>query len=264
MAAASAGGFLHNAAGALWTTQSKAAAEAATVTVGGAAGGLWSWNRGYYSFDAHLRWARFNMINNMAIAQTGQYREDIEDLAQLTSNRMDSYHILAVMGLTVATAFFCPGRLGLHTPPPPSWLMGLFMVNLAAGYLWLAMTMWMAMHASLRADSAACHMLTRMVRMPVPSQRQLDRARLLFSSWEYQNFGELFRVPFFMKHASRGERAPGDEGAEDDAARNRARCEIDVPAWFRRERNVDEGRPIESFMPRSARAPAGATPEHLK
>merc|ERR1719335_1586394 len=102
--AAGAAGFLHNAAGALWTTQSKAATEAAAVSVGGVGGGLWSWNRGYYSYDAHLRWARFNMINNMAIAQTGQYREDIEDLAQATSNRMDNYHILGVMALTIATA----------------------------------------------------------------------------------------------------------------------------------------------------------------
>jgi hypothetical protein len=263
-AAASASGFLHNAAGALWTTQSKAAAEAAAVTGGGAAGGLWSWNRGYYAFDAHLRWARFNMVTNMAIAQTGQYREDIEDLASLTSNRMDNYHILGVMALTIATALFCPGRLGLHTPPPSSWLMGLFMCNLAAAYLWLGMTMWMAMHAALRADSAACHMLTRMVRLPVPSQRQLDRARLLFSSWEGQNIGELFRVPFLMKHGRKGERVTGDEPPQDAEARDRARCELDVPAWFRRERMVDEGRPIESFMPRSARAAAGATPEHFE
>jgi len=223
--------------------------------------GLWQWNRGYYSYDTKQRWARFNFINNMAIAQTGQYREDIEDLAQLTSNRMDNYHILGVMALTIATALFCPGRLGLHTPPPPSWLMGLFMTNLAAAYLWLGMTMWMAMHASLRADSAACHMLTRMVRLPVPSIRQLDRARRLFSSYEYQNFGELFRVPFVQRHGSRGERAEGDTATKDAAAKNRTRCEYDVPAWFQRERQVDEGRPVQNFMPSSAR---GDAPEHFE
>jgi hypothetical protein len=262
MAASAAGaGFLHNAAGALWTTQSKAAAEAGTLAGGGVGMGLWNWNRAYYSFDAKQRWARFNFINNMAIAQTGQYREDIEDLAQLTSNRMDNYHILGVMALTIATALFCPGRLGLHTPPPPSWLMGLFMTNLAAAYIWLGMTMWMAMHASLRADSAAAHMLTRMVRLPVPSQRQLDRARKLFSSYEYQNLGELFRVPFFQKHGSRGEHVTGDEPPEDSEAKNRTRCEFDVPAWFQRERQVDEGRALETFMPRSAR---GTAPEHFE
>lgn len=263
MAAAGAAGasFLHNAAGALWTTQSKAAAEAGTLAAGGAGMGLWNWNRAYYSYDTKQRWARFNFINNMAIAQTGQYREDIEDLAQLTSNRMDNFHILGVMALTIATALFCPGRLGLHTPPPPSWLMGLFMCNLAGAYLWLAMTMWMAMHASLRADSAAAHMLTRMVRLPVPSLKQLDRARRLFSNYEYQNIGELFRIPFFQKHATEGEHVVGDEAPEDPEAKARTRCEYDVPAWFRKERSVDEGRAVENFMPRSAR---GSAPEHFE
>merc|ERR1719316_592221 len=204
MAASAAASAAHTAASALWTTQSKAAAEAAALTATGFGSTLWKWNRAYYSYDAHERWARFNFINNMAIGQTAQYREDITDLCELTSTRMENYQILGVMALTINTALFCPGRLGLHTPPPASWLMGLEMVNVASAYLWLGMTMWLAMHASLRADSAAVHMLTRMVRLPVPNQRQLDRARRLFSSWEYQNFGELFRFPFIMKHGNRG------------------------------------------------------------
>lgn len=268
-AAAAGASFIHNAAGALWTTQAKAAAEASTLTTAGLGMTVWQWNRAYYAYDSKQRWARFNFINNMAIAQTGQYREDIEDLASLTSNRMDNYHILGVMALTIATALFCPGRLGLHTPPPPSWLMGLFMCNLAGAYLWLGMTMWMAMHASLKADSAACHMLTRMVRLPIPTMRQLDRARRLFSSWEYQNFSELFRVPFLMRHATRGssiERADkrpeeAEQTAADVDARSRARNDFDVPAWFRQERAMDQGRPVESFMPRKAR---GKAPEHFE
>lgn len=264
MAASAAAGAAHTAAGALWTTQSKAAAEAATLTAAGFGSTLWKWNRAYYSYDAHQRWARFNFINNMAIGQTGQYREDITDLCELTSTRMENYQILGVMALTINTALFCPGRLGLHTPPPASWLMGLEMANVASAYLWLAMTMWLAMHASLRADSTKCHMLTRMVRLPVPSIRHLDRARRLFSSYEYQNFGELFRIPFIQRHAYSGSRVTGDEPPTDAEAKNRTRCEYDVPDWFCRERNIDEGRPVETMMPCSARAVPGTCPEHFE
>mmetsp|Transcript_75572 Transcript_75572/g.118137 ORF Transcript_75572/g.118137 Transcript_75572/m.118137 type:complete len:881 (-) Transcript_75572:117-2759(-) len=255
------------AAGLLQSRDVRAGVELASATGGGAAMWLWNWNRAYYSFDVKQRWARFTFINKMACTQTSQFREDIEDLCEQTSARTDNFHIIGVMALTIATAFACPGRLGLHTPPPPSWLMGLFHLNTAGAYLWLFLTMWLAMHASLRADSAAVHMLTRMVRVPVPSQKQLDRARKLFHSWEFQPASELFRIPFFQRHAYKGVARNGkfadpEKHAEElKTIHARTRCDFDVPAWFRMEREVDEGRTVESLMPRNAR---GSAPEHFE
>jgi len=236
----------------------------AVAGAAGAAGmGLFSYNRGNYMMDQKLHFARYTAGCNLAIAQTNMYRQDITDLTSLTCTRMDVYHSIAAMTATILTALFCPGRLGLHTPPPPGWLMGLFMVNLAGTYLWLGLTMWLAMHASLRADSALTHMLTRFVRLPVPAQWMLDRARKFLSSYEEQPLSEAFRLPF-TRHQRKGSpgEGPYNESMEFDAdAERRARHGHDVPAWYRKEKAVDHGCTVETMMPFGAR---GTAPEHFE
>eukprot|EP00421_Protoceratium_reticulatum_P016013 CAMPEP_0168382718 /NCGR_PEP_ID=MMETSP0228-20121227/13537_1 /TAXON_ID=133427 /ORGANISM="Protoceratium reticulatum, Strain CCCM 535 (=CCMP 1889)" /LENGTH=667 /DNA_ID=CAMNT_0008395857 /DNA_START=84 /DNA_END=2084 /DNA_ORIENTATION=- len=240
----------------------------AVAGAAGAAGmGLFSYNRGNYMMDQKLHYSRYTAGLNMAIAQTKMYREDVTDLTTLTITRMDVYHGIAAMTATILTALYCPGRLGLHTPPPPGWLMGLFMVNLAGTYLWLGLTMWLAMHAALRADSAATHMLTRFVRLPVPGQWMLDRARKFLSSYEEQSLMEVFRIPF-TRHQNRSSRAEGpyNEDMElDPDAERRTRHGYDLPAWYRKERAVDSGAAAESMLPK--RMPVGArgsAPEHFE
>lgn len=236
----------------------------AAAGVGVAAGtGLFSYNRGNYMMDQKLHFARYNAGLNLAIAQMKQYRQDLGDLTDLTCQRMDTYHTLAAMTATILTALFAPGRLGLHTPPPPQWLMGLFMINLAGCYLWLGLTMWLAMHASLRADTALTHMLTRFVRVPVPATWMIDRARKFLSSFEEQPLREVFRIPF-TRHQRRN--APGEgrynEGMDVDVdAQRRSRHGCDVPAWYRKEKAIDTGVPVESIMPYQAR---GTAPEHFE
>jgi hypothetical protein len=144
--------------------------------------------------------------------------------------------------------------------------MGLFMANVAGSYLFLGLTMWLAMHASMRAETASVHMLTRFVRLPIPSTYMLDRARKFMANYEETTFRDLLRFPF-MKHqgeGSKGEtRERFNEGAdlEDDAtARTRHGC--DVPAWYRKEKHIDEqGHNIESMMPYQAR---GTAPDHFE
>mmetsp|Transcript_31751 Transcript_31751/g.57843 ORF Transcript_31751/g.57843 Transcript_31751/m.57843 type:complete len:898 (+) Transcript_31751:73-2766(+) len=248
----------------------KLVGEVGGLGVAGAGFGLFNYNRGYFKADQKMHWSRFCFVNKMAIAQTKQYREDIADMAELTSTKMDMYHQIAVMGLTIITALFCPGRLGLHTPPPPSWLMGLWHTNVAGCYLFLGLTMWLAMHASLKADSAATHMLTRMVRLPVPSQRALDRARKLMHTYEEQPWQEIFRLPFVMGHsigktkdAKVGKFVDGAENADniDQKALRRTRNKGDVPFWFQKERNIDESYAVETLLPRLKR---GSAPEHFE
>eukprot|EP00929_Paragymnodinium_shiwhaense_P030941 TRINITY_DN17437_c0_g1_i1.p1 TRINITY_DN17437_c0_g1~~TRINITY_DN17437_c0_g1_i1.p1 ORF type:complete len:973 (+),score=208.63 TRINITY_DN17437_c0_g1_i1:370-2919(+) len=163
------------------------------------------------------------------------------------------------MSLTILTALYCPGRLGLHTVPPPGWLMGLFMCNLAGCYLWLALTMWLAMHAAMRADAAVTHMLTRFVRLPVPSTMMLDRARKFLANYEEVPFKEVLRLPF-MKHDTQSKNSAGEEIDED--ALRRMRYGDDVPNWYKQEKAVDQKEPyVESMMPYAAR---GNAPEHFE
>eukprot|EP00933_Yihiella_yeosuensis_P000339 TRINITY_DN10050_c0_g1_i2.p1 TRINITY_DN10050_c0_g1~~TRINITY_DN10050_c0_g1_i2.p1 ORF type:complete len:869 (+),score=186.05 TRINITY_DN10050_c0_g1_i2:143-2749(+) len=235
-------------------------AAAGAAASGGVAMGLFGYNRGNFMMDQKLHWARYNAGNNLAIAQTGMYREDIEDLTELTCARMDLYHGVAGMTATILTAIFCPGRVGLHTPPPPGWLMGLMMVNVGGTYIWLGLVMWLAMHASLRASCASTHLKTRFVRLPIPAQWMLDRSRKFLSSYEEQPLREVLRLPFFRHQ--RGKTGGHNEDMSMDAdAMRRTRHGFDVPAWYRMEKEIDQTQPFESMMPLAAQ---GSAPEHFE
>lgn len=244
-------------------TTAAGAAVASSGTIAATAMGLWSYNRNNYKMDQGLHYSRFVAGATLAVAQTKQYREDIEDLTAITCKRMDLFHNTAAMSLTILTALYCPGRLGLHTPPPPGWLMGLAFLNIAGCYLWLVMVLWLSMHASLRADSAATHMLSRFCRMPVPSQFMLDRARKFLSNFEEQPLREVFRVPFF-RHQTNSRRNDGpfnEEMTIEPEALGRTRHGYDMPAWYRKEKNVDGRHMMETFMPYNAK---GTAPEHFE
>jgi len=200
------------------------------------------------------------------MAQTGLYKQDVAQLTGLTVTRQDCYHGIAAMGLTILTAIYCPGRVGLHTSPPPGWLMGLAFLNIAGAYMFLGLTLWLAMHAAMRADTAATHMLTRFVRLPIPSQGMLDKARKFLASYEEQPLKEVFRVPF-TRHQRPGSHRQGgynDDMAMDDDAVRRSRHDFDVPAWYRKEKAIDcqnTVETVESMMPFDAR---GSAPEHFE
>lgn len=239
------------------------AAAAATAAATTAGVGLFSYNRGNYQMDAKNRYTRFTAGLNSAIAQTGMYRQDITDLTNLTVTRMDCYHVIAAMGLTILTAIYCPGRLGLHTPPPPGWLMGLAFLNIAGCYMFLGLCVWLNMHAAARADTAATHMLTRFVRLPIPSQGSLDKARKFLASFEEQPLREVFRIPFTRHRHSEDDQAY-NEHEIDDGAKARARRGLDVPAWYRMEKEVGRKNNIdtvESMMPLAGK---GSAPEHFE
>mmetsp|Transcript_46174 Transcript_46174/g.86129 ORF Transcript_46174/g.86129 Transcript_46174/m.86129 type:complete len:722 (+) Transcript_46174:2-2167(+) len=122
--------------------------------------------------------------------------------------------------------------------------------------------MWLAMHACLRANAATCHMLTRFVRLPIPANWMLDRARKFLGSWEEQPLREVLRIPF-LRHQYRADDADSyNEGLEiDPDAQRRSRHGSDVPAWYRKEVSIDSGEPFESMMPLAA---LGSAPEHFE
>jgi len=239
---------------------------AGVASAAGAAGTfLFNYNRGYYRMDQKLHFSRFSCVNNQAVAQTNQYRQDIADLTDLTALRAIKYQDVAAVCLTALTAFFCPGRVGLHTPPPPSWLMGLFHTNLAGAYMWAALTIWLGLYAGLRADAASVHMLTRTVRVPVPNQKMLDKARKLLSSYEEQPWHEIFRIPFVMKHGySRGAGGYNEQGEIDEDMEARTRHGNDVPAWFKKERLTDHQYAYDTMSSQMPYSAKGSAPEHFE
>mmetsp|Transcript_68341 Transcript_68341/g.163969 ORF Transcript_68341/g.163969 Transcript_68341/m.163969 type:complete len:848 (-) Transcript_68341:92-2635(-) len=239
----------------------------AVGVAGAAAGvgiGLFGYNRGNYNFDQKMHFSRFTSGYTFANAATKMYRDDIADFTSLTSTKLTQFVDNACIGFHIFTAMACPGRLGLHTVPPPSWLSALFHTNLGAGYIFLALTFWFGVHAVCRSDVAATHLLTRWIRFPIPSTKMLDRARAFLSDYEGESKYEMLRVPFLKRHP--GDKRDGRFNEDpkltiEKEAQDRTRHGLDVPSWYKREKQVDTGYTFESMMPYAAR---GTAPEHFE
>merc|ERR1719336_1818648 len=127
------------------------------------------------------------------------YREDIEDLTKLTVTKQDTYHTIGTIFFVLNFQLIMAGRLGVHGPSPPGWLLGLYWTNICSALCFLAVFTWMAMHASARATAGSAFMRTRHIRLPIPTPKQLDQARTTGNRFEKQRVAEVFRIPFIMK-----------------------------------------------------------------
>ncbi|CAJ1330834.1 unnamed protein product [Effrenium voratum] len=90
---------------------------------------------------------------------------------------------------------FCEGRLASGTP---AWLVGCHTLSLAGAFMYLLMSVWFSMHASITAKSYETRLLTQLVRLPVPSWSQLEGARTYGSTFEKTTTKQMLRVPFVM------------------------------------------------------------------
>lgn len=208
---------------------------AATIASGAATAavlGAFEYNRGNFRFDAGLRFDRFIAGRDFGIEQADQYREDIRQLSELTTMKTNTYNMVATLLLAVNLAVFTAGRLGLHGPSPPGWMSGLMLTSIASSMSCLCLCIWFNMHAQMRAASAAVHLLTRSVRLPVPTRKQMDQARFLSTSFERQKWRDILRVPFVTGHPAE---VP-DVGVDDSASRIRSRPRSEPPV--RRTKNA--------------------------
>ncbi|CAE8581405.1 unnamed protein product, partial [Polarella glacialis] len=153
---------------------------------------------------------------NILNAQVGQYRQDVSGLVTLTTSKMDAMSMRITLILAVCAALSDAGRIGMHGAAPPQWLCGLYSGCIASAVLLMGSALWLAMHASLRAQCAMVSLLTRKVRLPIPSMAQLDNARGCGSGFEQQKFGDIFRVPF-MRHPEAATQPPGQSDDEDQS-----------------------------------------------
>lgn len=235
------------------------AAAAAAATSG--AGGLWlfSYNKENFGYDAGMRFGRFTMSRTFANAQVAQYREDIHGICETTISKMDTWQTVTTLFLAVAAALSCAGRIGMHGAAPPGWLCALFSGCIFMSVMFNGLSLWLSMHASLRAQAAAVSLLTRKVRLPIPSLAQLDQARVFGSAYEKQEFRDIFRVPF-MRHPQEAPDMPSAEKEEDKGKKPKknknkpAQEEVHdpqkefastardtVPSWIHDEAIVDKG-----------------------
>eukprot|EP00448_Togula_jolla_P036055 CAMPEP_0170636074 /NCGR_PEP_ID=MMETSP0224-20130122/37586_1 /TAXON_ID=285029 /ORGANISM="Togula jolla, Strain CCCM 725" /LENGTH=900 /DNA_ID=CAMNT_0010965667 /DNA_START=57 /DNA_END=2757 /DNA_ORIENTATION=+ len=158
----------------------------------------WTYNRANYKFDQAMRWSRYNAGRKFASAQTEMFREDVTDLASVAQVKLKTYAPVMTMSLGYCITVFVEGRSGLKFPGPPTFISGLYLQCLGIGFAFLTLGVWLVFHAALRAQVAAVQIRTRHVRVPVPTQQQLDGARKFLSNFEEQKLWDMFRVPFVM------------------------------------------------------------------
>jgi len=216
------------------------------IAAGGVAAGAaalasstFKYNRANYQYDeGGRRFARYTTGFNMAQAQTKMYREDIEDLTKMTVTKQDTYHTIGTIFFVLNFQLIMAGRLGVHGPSPPGWLLGLYWTNICIALMFLVIFTWMAMHASARAQAGAAFLRTRVIRLPIPSPKQLDQARTTGNRFEKQRVGEMFRVPLVMPPAADMHAVK----SEDDERR--------IPRWYQedevKELHGGEGGPLAS------------------
>lgn len=128
------------------------AAEGAAAAA--VAAGAFGYNRENYLYDAEFRFERFAAAREYANQQTDQYREDIRALAGLTVKKNTLWCVTSTLCMALCVALYCAGRLGLHGPSPPAWIMGLWLTNNAAAFAFMALCIFLSIHASFRAQAS--------------------------------------------------------------------------------------------------------------
>lgn len=247
------------------------AAAAGAGLTGGSAAWLFSYNKENFGFDAGMRFGRFTTARANLNAQVGQYREDIAGITGVTISKMDAWNTITTCFIAVGAALSCAGRVGMHGSAPPGWLCALFSGNIFLSVMFNGVSLWLSMHASLRAQCAATSLLTRKVRLPIPTMGQMDQARVFGSSFERQKARDVFRVPF-MRHPHDVPAVPTlDEkkkkgvkkGAHDPHKEFMSTSRDTVPSWIRDEVVIEKG---EGFMGTGNKPvhDLTETPEHFK
>jgi len=243
------------------------AAEGAAAAALAAGAGAFGYNRENYLYDAEFRWERFTASREYANQQADQYREDIRNLAALTVKKNTLWCVTSTLCMALCVALYCAGRLGLHGPSPPAWIMGLWLTNNAAAFAYMALCIFLAIHASFRAQAASTQLLTRHTRVPVPTLKQLDSARKFASEFEQQDWGDIFRIPYLTNTgAPKTDDAIYDSGSKDAPCGSSARSRSAPPgrrakcsSWAREEFEVDRaGQAPDAEVARDA------APEHFR
>lgn len=158
-----------------------------------AAYGVWGYNRNNYLYDRDMRQEQEFKALLYRNRQAALWREDVRDIVSLTERKMDTYLIVNAIQLASTLMLFCEGRLA---PGTPQWTLYVYSVSLASAFVYLLLSLWFAMHASVVAQASACKLLTQDVRLPIPTWDDIEQMRTYGQSYEEVGLGHALRVPF--------------------------------------------------------------------
>lgn len=173
-------------------------AEAAIAAALAASAGLYGYNRENWMFDIGILQERTYFGQEMKVKQFELYREDIHDLMELTVSKMDVYLVVLVLELLFCMMLFTEGM-----PKPnltPEWMHWLFASSSATAVLYLVLSTWLGMHASISAHSWGVKMLTQSVRLPIPTTKQIHAASAKATDFEGKDIAaDMLRIPYLQQ-----------------------------------------------------------------
>ncbi|CAK9089543.1 unnamed protein product [Durusdinium trenchii] len=129
----------------------------------------------------------------MQLKRFALFRDDVRDLVTLTVDRMDVYHLIGALFMKFCIIVFCKGRIQASAPP---FVLQLFQLSNACAFMYLLLAVWLSMHASIASHSFGVKMLTRFVRLPIPTQKQLTVLQSKLIDFEKQGIAQMMRLPF--------------------------------------------------------------------
>mmetsp|Transcript_41050 Transcript_41050/g.88568 ORF Transcript_41050/g.88568 Transcript_41050/m.88568 type:complete len:1230 (+) Transcript_41050:94-3783(+) len=177
---------------------------------------LFDYNRSSYKFDQHQKLEREVLRLEMQLRRFELFREDIRDLVKLTVDRMDIYHLVGALFLQFCIVILTKGRIQAAAPP---FLLSLFLLTAACAFIYLLLAVWMSVHASIASHSFGVKLLTRFIRLPIPSVKQIDALNFKLKDFEKQGVGDILRMPFQSTSAENTNQDQADKDLADAAQR---------------------------------------------
>jgi len=166
---------------------------AAAVAAGAAS--TFSYNRNNFQGDREQRRRASVMVMKWRVDQATLWRQDVRDLISLTEYKMHMYLIINVLVLGFTIFLWTEGRLPSGTP---HWLMVGNIISIGTAFMFLLLSIWLAMHAAISAQSFEARLLTQMVRLPIPTWEEFEATRTYGSEFEKLEGRQMFRVPWLM------------------------------------------------------------------
>ncbi|KAF4672899.1 pumilio domain member 4 [Perkinsus chesapeaki] len=179
---------------------------AAGAALASGAGSIFSYNKDAFVFDQTLRQNKIHQIQNMRLQQVGLYREDLRDLFGLTITKMDNYLVVNTLMLGFCIALFYDGVLPPENPP---WLWWMWCLNLSGSTMFLLVSVWLSLHASITAQAFAAVASVDesfLYRLPVPGTDEIAAASATLKDYEASGVGSsILRIPGLHRLAPKNE-----------------------------------------------------------
>jgi hypothetical protein len=153
---------------------------------------LFNYNRENFKFNKELRQTKLHMHQNMRTRQVLLYREDLRDLFELTIGKMDSYMIVNVLLLGISAEMYFKGREPIEVP---GWLLWCWSISLSGAFFFILFSTWLALHASVHAQTYMARCLTQWLRLPIPSINEISAASARLEEYEKSTLLDFVRPP---------------------------------------------------------------------